>query len=94
MAPDRRVHAYGYKVRMLKDQIEPLLAPVLTWPEAAQHELVRAVHEIEARYVGPRSQCDPRQGAIERAPPALGQPGSLTSAEMEAFLKRHHFNFF
>jgi hypothetical protein len=79
---------------MLKDRLGPLLVPVLTWPEDAQHELVRAVHEIEARYGGTGSQCDDPQGARERAPPALGQPGSLLSAEMEAFLKRHHFNFF
>ena len=78
---------------MLKDRLGPLLVPVLTWPEDAQHELVRAVHEIEARYGGTCSQCDHRQGAIERASPALGQSGSLTSAEMEAFLKRHHCNF-
>jgi hypothetical protein len=79
---------------MLKDRLGPLLVPVLTRPEDAQHELVRAVHEIEARYGGTCSQYDGPQGASERTSPALGQPGSLISAEMEAFLKRHHFNFF
>jgi hypothetical protein len=78
---------------MLKD-LEPLLVPVLTWPQDAQHELVRTVHKNESRYGGICSQCDDPQGTSERAPPALGQPGSLISAEMEAFLKRHHFNFF
>lgn len=77
---------------MMKDQLESLLAPVLTWPEAAHHELVRAVHEIEARYGGICSQCDDPQEASKPAPPALGQSASF-SAEMEAFFKRHHFNF-
>ncbi len=79
---------------MLKDRLGPLLVPVLTWPQDAQHELVRTVHKDEARYGGTCSQCDDPERASERATPALGQPGSFNSAEMEAFLKRHHFNFF
>ncbi len=79
---------------MLKDRLGPLLVPVLTWPQDAQHELVCTVPKNEARYGGTWSQCDDPERASERAPPALGQPGSLISAEMEAFLKRHHFNFF
>jgi hypothetical protein len=78
----------------MKDQLESLLARVLTWPEAAQHQLVRAAHEIEARYGGICSRCDNRRGVVmERAPPALGQPGFIADVETEAFFKRHFFNF-
>jgi hypothetical protein len=83
-----------YEGCMLKEQLESLLARVLAWPEAAQDQLVRAVHEIEAQRGLIRSGYDNSRGAIERSSAALSQPGLVADAEIEAFIKRHDYSFF
>jgi hypothetical protein len=67
-----------YEGCMLKEQLESLLARVRIWPEVAQDQLVRAVHEIEAQH-----------GVT-----ALSQPGLVADAETEAYIKRHYYSFF
>lgn len=78
-----------YESGMIKAPLESLLARVLTWPEVAQEKLLRALDDIEAKYVRACSRSDKSRAAMDQDLVATDQVGRLSDAEIEAFFKRH-----
>ena len=73
---------------MTKEQMAVLFERAATWPEAAQHEFVRLVAEVEARYGGVYQLSEEEDSEIRAALAEADRDEFASEDDVRAVLDR------